>query len=462
MELHERLSGKDRAVTPSARRDPFAEVKNRIHLALVSELGPQLFDVSDSAEATERVTSGIKLQLDQESGLSRDDRERLATEIADDVFGYGPLERLMTDPTISEIMVNGPDEIWVEREGMLSQTPLRFADEAQLRRIITKMVGQVGRRIDESSPMVDARLPDGSRINAVVPPLSLSGPLLTIRRFAQERFHLEELVSLGTLRPDTADFLCRCCEAKLNVLISGGTGSGKTTLLNALSAAIPETDRIVTIEDAAELQLKQRHVVRLESRPKNIEGEGEITIRDLVRNALRMRPDRIIVGEVRGAEALDMLQAMNTGHEGSLSTIHSNSPRDALNRLETMVLMAGYDLPVRAIRHHVSSALDLIVQVERLDDGSRHVTLITEVQRMEGEVITLHNLFEYKLDHIDADRRVVGALLATGLRPSFLSKFERHGIVLPNGLFGSPEVAMFGNELDRSEQQAWPRGVESR
>ncbi len=355
-----------------------------MHLSLVSELGPELADVADSAEIRDRVTAGIMAELQQEAGLSRNDRDRIAGEIADDIFGYGPLERLLSDKTISEIMVNGHDQIWIERDGLLSQTELRFSDEAQLRRIITKMVGQVGRRIDESSPLVDARLPDGSRVNAIIPPLSLTGPVLTIRRFDQERFDLEELIRIDTFPQAAADFLCACIQADLNILISGGTGSGKTTMLNALSAAVPERDRIVTIEDAAELQLKQRHVIRLESRPKNIEGEGEVTIRDLVRNALRMRPDRIIVGEVRGAEALDMLQAMNTGHEGSLSTIHANSARDALNRLETMVLMAGYDLPVRAIRHHVSSALDLIVQIERLDDGTRHVTLITEVQRMEG------------------------------------------------------------------------------
>ena len=302
-------------------------------------------------------------------------------------------------------MVNGPHDIWIERGGLLSQTALAFTDESHLRRIITKMVGQVGRRIDESSPMVDARLPDGSRVNAIIPPLSLSGPLLTIRKFAQNRFAMAELVEIGTLSRDSADFLANCVQAELNILVSGGTGSGKTTLLNAMSAAIPDSDRIVTIEDAAELQLDQRHVLRLESRPKNIEGEGEITIRDLVRNALRMRPDRIIVGEVRGAEALDMLQAMNTGHEGSLSTVHANSPRDALNRLETMVLMAGYELPLRAIRQHVSSALDLIIQLDRLDDGTRHVVAIAEVQRMEGETITLQKLFEFNIDRVDADRR---------------------------------------------------------
>jgi pilus assembly protein CpaF len=284
--------------------------------------------------------------------------------------------------------------------------------------------------------MVDARLPDGSRVNAIIAPLSLTGPLLTIRKFARNRFAMDELVEIGTLTADAADFLAKCVQADLNILVSGGTGSGKTTLLNALSAAIPDRDRIVTIEDAAELQLVQQHVLRLESRPKNIEGEGEITIRDLVRNALRMRPDRIIVGEVRGAEALDMLQAMNTGHEGSLSTVHANSPRDGLSRIETMVLMAGYELPLRAIRQQASSALDLIVQLDRLDDGSRHVTAITEVQRMEGETITLQNLFEFRLERIEADRTVVGQLEPTGLRPGFLGKFERHGIDVPLELFG--------------------------
>ncbi len=440
MELHERLSGTNGASWSAglSDHDPFAQTKNRIHLDLVSELGPQLADVADSEEARARVSAEIMVQLQQEPGLSRTDRERLAVEIADDIFGYGPLQRLLGDTTISEVMVNGPDAIWIERDGLLEKTPLRFGDEAQLRRIITKMVGQVGRRIDESSPLVDARLPDGSRVNAIIPPLSLSGPLLTIRRFDQERFDLAELIRIGTLPEEAADFLCDCVRADLNILISGGTGTGKTTMLNALSAAIPDSDRIVTIEDAAELQLKQRHVVRLESRPKNIEGEGEISIRDLVRNALRMRPDRIIVGEVRGAEALDMLQAMNTGHEGSLSTVHANSPRDALSRLETMVLMAGYDLPLRAIRHHVSSALDLIIQIERLDDGTRRVTSIAEVQRMESEMITLQNLFEFRLETFDSEQGVVGNLVSSGLRPTFLPKFARHGIVVPASLFGAP------------------------
>jgi pilus assembly protein CpaF len=446
VELHERLAtnGAGEAGWATNGNDPFAEVKNTIHLALVSELGPRLFDVADSEAVRARVVDGIHDQLLQAGALSRDDRDRLATEIADDIFGYGPLERLLGDETISEIMVNGPHDIWIERQGRLSRTTLTFTDSSHLRRIITKMVGQVGRRIDESSPLVDARLPDGSRVNAIIPPLSLSGPLLTIRKFRQDRFDIPELVQLGTLSVEGSDFLTRCIQAELNILVSGGTGSGKTTLLNALSAAVPDRDRIVTIEDAAELRLVQRHVLRLEARPKNIEGEGEITIRDLVRNALRMRPDRIIVGEVRGAEALDMLQAMNTGHEGSLSTVHANSPRDALNRLETMVLMAGYELPLRAIRQHVSSALDLIVHLDRLDDGSRRVVEISEVQRMEGEMITLQKLFEFKVERITADRRIIGRLEPSGLRPTFLSKFERHGIELPLDLFGGPGVTVYG------------------
>jgi len=440
MELHERLSANGNGPANGWGRgsDPFAEIKNRIHLGLVSELGPRLFDVADRDAVRVRVQSEIDDQLRQEVALSRDDRERLAVEIADDIFGYGPLERLLSDASISEIMVNGPHDIWLERNGLLSQTTLAFTDDSHLRRIITKMVGQVGRRIDESSPLVDARLPDGSRVNAIIPPLSLSGPLLTIRKFREDRFDMAELVQLGTLSSDASDFLNHCVAAELNILISGGTGSGKTTFLNALSAAVPESDRIVTIEDAAELRLDQVHVLRLEARPKNIEGEGEITIRDLVRNALRMRPDRIVVGEVRGAEALDMLQAMNTGHEGSLSTVHSNSPRDALNRLETMVLMAGYELPLRAIRQHVSAALDLIIHLDRLDDGSRRVVEIAEVQRMEGEMITLQKLFEFKLERVDADRRIIGRLESTGLRPGFMTKFDRRGIELPLALFGGP------------------------
>jgi pilus assembly protein CpaF len=437
MELHERLSTA-RPIVAAAGRDPFAEVKNRIHLAVIGDLGPQLFNTNmEPSSLRERVTAEIGTRLADESGISKDDRDRIAAEIADDILGHGPLERLLADDSVSEIMVNGPHEIWVERQGRLYQTSVRFNDESHLRRIINKMVAQVGRRIDESSPMVDARLPDGSRVNAVIPPLSLSGPLVTVRKFSNKRLDLSEMTRLGTLSSDTVDFLQRCVLAELNVLISGGTGAGKTTLLNALSSAISDSERIVTIEDAAELQLKQNHVLRLESRPKNIEGSGEVTIRSLVRNALRMRPDRIIVGEVRGAESLDMLQAMNTGHDGSLTTVHANSARDALARVETMVLMAGYDLPLRAIRQQIASALDLIIHLERLEDGTRRVTTITEVQRMESDVITLQDIFEFKVERVTPERVVIGELAATGLRPTFLHKFEKRGVSLPNDLFAA-------------------------
>src|SRR2546428_6106354 len=433
MELHERLST-SRPIVPVSGPDPFADVKNRIHLAVISELGPQLFTATmDPMALRDRVVGDIRTHLGVESGISRDDRERLVAEISDDILGHGPLERLLADDSVTEIMVNGPFDIWVERQGRLYETNVRFNDDSHLRRIINKMVAQVGRRIDESSPMVDARLPDGSRVNAVIPPLSLSGPLVTIRKFSRRRLTLDDMTKLGTLSAETVEFLQRCIRAQLNMLVSGGTGSGKTTLLNALSTAIPEEERIVTIEDAAELRLNQRHVLRLEARPKNIEGEGEIAIRALVRNSLRMRPDRIIVGEVRGAEALDMLQAMNTGHDGSLCTVHANSPRDALARVETMVLMAGFDLPVRAIRQQLASALDLIIHLERLQDGSRKVTAITEVQRMESDVITLQSMFEYEIEDVTSGKRVVGALRPTGLRPTFLWKFERRGVKVPPG-----------------------------
>ena len=440
MELHERLSAA-RPVTGPSGRDPFAELKTRVHLAVIGDLGPQLFNVNmDPAELRERVLGDIRTHLAGESGIARDDRLRLEEEIADDILGHGPLERLLADDSVTEIMVNGPFEIWIERQGRLYPTAVRFNDESHLRRIINKMVAQVGRRIDESSPMVDARLPDGSRLNAVIPPLSLSGPLVTIRKFSKKRLELEDMIRIGTLSTETVEFLQRTIHARLNLLISGGRGAGKTTLLNALSSAVPESERIVTIEDAAELRLGQQHVLRLEARPKNIEGEGEVAIRELLRNSLRMRPDRIIVGEVRGAEALDMLQAMNTGHDGSLSTVHANSPRDALARVETMVLMAGFDLPMRAIRQQVASALDLIVHLERLEDGSRRVTAITEVQRMESDVITLQDLFTFQLDEVNADGVVLGMLRPTGLRPTFLQKFAKRGVSLPLSLFGTPRA----------------------
>ena len=443
MELHERLSG-SRGGRPQDRvPDPFAEVKNAIHMEVIAELGRQLFNTEvDAATIRKRVTEDVRRRLAETSGIARDDKEGLVSELTDDIVGHGPLERVLADDTVTEVMVNGPYDVWIERKGRLYETDVRFNDESHLRRIINKIVAQVGRRIDESSPMVDARLPDGSRVNAIIPPLSLSGPLVTIRKFGKNRFTLDDMVRMGSLTPDAVDFLRRCVSAELNILVSGGTGTGKTTLLNALSTAIPDDGRIVTIEDAAELRLNQRHVLRLEGRPKNIEGEGEVPIRALVRNALRMRPDRIIVGEVRGAEALDMLQAMNTGHDGSLSTVHANSPRDALSRVETMVLMAGYDLPVRAIRTQIASALELIVHLERLQDGTRRVTAITEVQRMEGDVICLQDIFSFEVERVAADRTVVGALGSTGLRPTFEKKFEKHGIEMPPHLFSGSSASM--------------------
>ncbi len=436
MELARRLTGPEPSLPHWT--DPFADVKDRVHKAVISGLGPRVFNTdTDPASLRDRVVTDVTQELDAEAGIARSDRERLVRELTDDILGHGPLERLLADDTITEIMVNGPYEVWIERQGKIFQTDVKFSDESHLRRIIVKMVAQAGRRVDESTPMVDARLGDGSRINAVLPPLSLSGPLLTIRKFPKRRLGATELSRLGTLTPETVDFLDRCVRARLNILISGGTGTGKTTLLNVMSASIPEEDRVVTIEETAELQLHQRHVLRLESRTRNAEGEGEISIRQLVRNSLRMRPDRIIVGEVRGAEALDMLQAMNTGHDGSLCTLHANTPRDALARAETMVLMAGYDLPVRAIRQQVCSALDLIVHIARFRDGSRRVAAISEVMRMEVDVITLQEIFTFNQKEITGDGKVVGRLEPTGMRPGFLEKFERYGVQLHSGLFSA-------------------------
>ncbi|MBV9467217.1 MAG: CpaF family protein [Solirubrobacterales bacterium] len=437
MQLHERL-------TPQAEQErterfvvPFSDLKNRIHLELIEDLGRQLFNTEiDTHTLRLRVEAELRERLAKEQGISHEDRERIAIELTADILGHGPLERLLDDDTVTEIMVNGPYDVWVERAGRLHKTPVRFSDDGHLRRIISKMVAQVGRRIDESSPMVDARLPDGSRINATIPPLSLTGPLLTVRKFNNKHMQMPDLIKNGALSQETGDLLERCVKARLNVLISGGTGSGKTTMLNALSASIPDNERIITIEDAAELQLAQRHVLRLEARPKNIEGEGEISIRDLVRNSLRMRPDRIVIGEVRGPEALDMLQAMNTGHDGSLSTLHANSPRDALARLETMVLMTGYDLPLRAIREQIASALDLLLHIERMNDGTRRVVAITEVQRMESDVITLQDLYAFEVDAVAATNHIVGSLKPSGIRPTFLDKFSRRGVELP------PELAI--------------------
>jgi len=446
MQLHERLS-QSTDERPDRFGIPFEDTKNRIHLELIEDLGRQLFNTEiDPLTLRVRVKEELRARLTHESGISGEDRERIAEELTADILGHGPLERLLADDTVTEIMVNGPYDVWVERAGRLHKTPVRFTDEGHLRRIISKMVAQVGRRIDESSPMVDARLPDGSRINATIPPLSLTGPLLTIRKFGTQRLDMNALVKRSALTPETADLLGRCVQARLNILIAGGTGSGKTTLLNALSASIPDGERIITIEDAAELLLAQRHVLRLESRPTNIEGEGEVSIRDLVRNSLRMRPDRIVVGEVRGIEALDMLQAMNTGHDGSLSTLHANSPRDALARLETMVMMGGYDLPLRAVREQIASAIDMLIQIERMSDGTRRVVAITEVQRMESDVITLQDLYTFQVDAVAVTNHIVGSLKGSGLRPSFLGKFARRGIELPPELKAAhqPQAASAG------------------
>jgi pilus assembly protein CpaF len=373
----------------------------------------------------------------QETPLTVADRSQISQDIADDILGYGPLEPYLRDQDVTEVMANGPHSLYVERAGRIEPVDGAFVDEAHLRRTIEKIVARVGRRVDESSPMVDARLPDGSRVNAVVPPLALDGSLLTIRKFASDPFDVDDLISFGTLTPPVADFLRSCVQGRLNILVSGGTGTGKTTLLNVLSAFIPEEERIVTIEDSAELQLIQEHVLRLESRPINIEGRGEITIRDLVRNSLRMRPDRIVVGEIRDAAALDMLQAMNTGHDGSLCTVHANTPRDAMARVETMVLMAGVDLPVRAIREQSSSALDLIVHLSRFKDGSRKVTQVSEVVGMEGETITMQDLFRFHREGaaFDEEGRAMGHLMSMGLRPKFLEKLADHGIEVDLSLF---------------------------
>ena len=384
----------ERGPVPQRARDPHAELKTKIHRTCIARLGSAFLNLEGSDELARRVREIVTEELNaEEAPLSPGDRADLERQIADDILGYGPLEPFLQDPSVTEVMVNGSDQVYVERAGRIEETQTSFLDDAHLLRIIDRIVSQVGRRIDEASPMVDARLPDGSRVNAIIPPLALHGPSLTIRKFAREALTLEHLVGLGTLTEQTAEFLAECVRGKLNILISGGTGTGKTTLLNAVSAHVPPAERIVTVEDAAELRLLQRHVVSLESRPPNVEGEGEIRIRDLVRNALRMRPDRIIVGEVRGAESLDMLQAMNTGHDGSLTTVHANSARDALHRLEMLVLMAGVELPVKAIREQIAGGFDLLVHIGRLVDGSRRVTQITEISGMEGDVVTLQDLF---------------------------------------------------------------------
>jgi len=417
------------------RRDTFLDLKERIQDKLIAELDPQM-DISKTDEVRHTIEEMYDQILVQEGTiLTRQERQRLFEQIVAEILGFGPLEPLLADESITEIMVNGAQKVFIERKGKLEKTNLAFESDDHLMRIIDRIVSPLGRRIDESSPYVDARLPDGSRVNAIIPPLALNGPTLTIRKFSKTPLTVEDLVRFGSITPEAIEFLKACVIARLNVIVSGGTGSGKTTFLNVLSGFIPGDERIITVENAAELQLRQEHVVTLESRPPNIEGKGEVTIRDLVINCLRMRPDRIVVGECRGGEALDMLQAMNTGHDGSLTTAHSNSPRDTLSRLETMCLMSGMDLPVRAIREQIASAVDLIVHQERMRDGTRKIVNVTEVQGMEGDVIVMSDIFAFEQQGMEAGR-IIGRLKPTGIRPKFVDQIETAGIHLPAGIFG--------------------------
>jgi len=446
--LHEVQQGP--AGGPSTkRRDPVLdELRQRIHHHLIDELGPILYDKRLSEDdLRRRVHEQLHSALAQERApLSAADKAQLIQDVSDDILGYGPIDRLLKDEEVSEVMVNGPESVYVERAGRIEHTNASFVDETHLRRIIDKIVSQVGRRIDEATPMVDARLPDGSRVNAVIHPLAIGGPFLTIRKFSKDPFQIDDLIRFGTLNAHSARFLQACVVGRLNVIVSGGTGTGKTTTLNVLSSFIPTDERIVTIEDAKELQLNQDHVLAMEARPPNIEGKGMVSIRDLVRNALRMRPDRVVVGECRGGEALDMLQAMNTGHDGSITTIHSNSPRDTLARIETMTLMAGFDLPVRAIREQMASALDLIVHLTRLRDGTRRITHVTEVQGMEGDVITLQDVFLFDFGMgIDEHGKFMGHLKATGVRPKFAEKLADLGIRLGPEVFQPEAFARRGS-----------------
>jgi pilus assembly protein CpaF len=448
MRLSERVQAADRATEPNGDRgavsvmrpdDPLAEYKNLVRESLFAKLdGTGVEDIGGEDELRRLVTNELDRLLREGSApLSPVEREQLAAEIGEDILGYGPVGRFLDDPSITEVMVNGTEPIYVEREGRILETEARFRSDDHVRHVIERIVSRIGRRIDEASPMVDARLPDGSRVNAIIPPLAVDGPAITIRKFSRDPYQISNLIEFGTLTVPIATLLKRAVEGRLNMLITGGTGTGKTTLLNVVSSFIPADQRIVTIEDAVELQLHQRHVVRLEARPSNVEGKGEVTIRDLVRNSLRMRPDRIVVGEVRGAEALDMLQAMNTGHEGSLSTLHANSPRDAISRLETMVMMAGIDIPVKAVRDYISSALSLMVHLSRLRDGSRRVTQISEIVGMEGDVVTMQDIFTFQQAGVDDAGRVIGAVQPTGIRPSFADHLASVGSPLPPEVFSA-------------------------
>ena len=418
-----------------AQRETYLDLKTRVQNRLLAELDPSM-DVSRSAEVRKTIQGLFEQILAEESiVLSRQEKHRLFEQIVAEIIGLGPLQPLLEDGSVTEIMVNGAKNIYVERKGKLTRVPITFESNDHVMRIIDRIVAPLGRRIDESSPYVDARLSDGSRVNAIIPPLSLVGPTITIRIFAKTPISVEDLIEANSITPEALQFLKACVEARLNIVVSGGTGSGKTTMLNVLSGFIPGDERIVTIENAAELRLRQEHVVTLESRPPNIEGRGEVTIQNLVVNSLRMRPDRIVVGEIRDGAALDMLQAMNTGHDGSMTTAHSNSPRDTISRIETMALMAGFDLPIRAIREQIASAIDILMHTERLRDGTRKTVNVTEVAGMEGDVVTLTNIFEFEQTGIDAGR-VIGRLRPTGLRPKFMDKIEAAGIHLPPAIFG--------------------------
>ena len=422
----------------SPQAGSYFDLKTRVQNKLLAEIDPSM-DVTRTDEVRRTIQNLFEQILTEENiVLSRPERARLFEQISAEILGFGPLQSLLEDDTITEIMVNGPKNVYIERKGKVHRVPITFESNDHVMRIIDRIVAPLGRRIDESSPYVDARLPDGSRVNAVIPPISLVGPVLTIRKFSKNPITVDQMIQFGSVSAEAVQFLKACVESRLNIIISGGTGSGKTTLLNVLSSFIPSDERILTIENAAELQLRQEHVVTLESRPANIEGRGEITIRDLVINALRMRPERIIVGECRGGETLDMLQAMNTGHDGSMTTAHANTPRDALSRIETMCLMAGMDLPIRAIREQVASAVDLICQQERMRDGTRKVTTITEVSGMEGDVITMTDIFVFEQTGTE-NGRIIGRLRPTGLRPKFMDKIEAAGIHLPPSIFGIGE-----------------------
>ncbi len=418
------------------KEDSFNELKGKIHFRLLNLLDLSRLSEAEETLLTDDLRRGIEIILAEEGlALTLPERDRLCKEIRDELLGYGPLEPLLKDYSVNDILVNGYNQVYVERQGKLELSSVRFTDNAHLLKIIEKIASGVGRRIDESCPMVDARLPDGSRVNAIIAPLSLDGPALSIRKFAKDPIRVQHLIEFGSITPEIAQVLEGMVKARLNVLISGGTGTGKTTVLNVLSSFIPYDERIITIEDSAELQLQQEHVVRLETRPPNLEGMREITQRDLVRNALRMRPERIILGEVRQGEALDMLQAMNTGHDGSLATIHANSPRDALTRLETMVSMAGLNIPDRAIRHQISSAIDVVIQLSRLSDGTRKMMGLHEIVGMEGDMITMQEIFAYKMMGLTDDRKVKGRFITSGIRPKFMYRLEEMGVSLPAHLF---------------------------